>query len=220
MHRRVTIRLRCSEVEHGAGVAGRRAEELVPLRRPAASTGASSSWRTTPNGKLRSSSRGRAAAAARPRAPPLLPPGAAASSRCRPGPPRSPPRRQRRRRPRRAPRARRARAPARAVAFPMPSPRLRSLPLRRGVGTLARRHLRRRRHRPAEPAGRHGSRRGSHGGRARPPPTREEGMRAAWPRSRTPVSRPDLTAGTRNSPSRLRFRPLGQLTVRFRVELR
>ena len=45
-------------------------------------------------------------------------------------------------------------------------------------------------------------------------------MRAAWPRSRTPVTRPDVTAGTRNVPSRLRFRPLSQLTVRFRVELR
>ena len=53
-----------------------------------------------------------------------------------------------------------------------------------------------------------------------PPPSREEVMRAAWPRSRTPVTRPDVTAGTRNSPSRLRFRPLSQLTVRFRVELR
>ena len=56
--------------------------------------------------------------------------------------------------------------------------------------------------------------------RARPPPSREEIMRAAWPRSRTPITRPDVTAGTRNSPSRLRFRPLSQLTLRFRVELR
>ena len=56
--------------------------------------------------------------------------------------------------------------------------------------------------------------------RARPPPSREEVMRAAWPRSRTPVRRPDVTVGTRSSPSRLRFRPLSQLTVRFRVELR
>jgi hypothetical protein len=55
--------------------------------------------------------------------------------------------------------------------------------------------------------------------RERDPSLQRGVMRAAWPRSRT-VTRPDVTAGPRNSPSRLRFRPLSRLTVRFRVELR